>query len=225
MVPIVAEEIPNAALCMPLAFILKENKYSLAVVLSVIPGKNMFVAPDGRWLGGYVPSAFRSHPFGLMEFPGHDKKILCVDETSGLVVPIDGGGELFFENGELSKTVKDVMNFLHRIEQNRTITEKAVATLAEAGVIAAWRFQVDLHQEKKSLAGFYKIDESKLNNLSDQDFVKLRRSGALQIAYAQLFSMKNSRIFPHLAKLTESFLQNDSDVPMRDFGDEEFIRF
>jgi hypothetical protein len=50
-------------------------------------GKNLFVAPDGRWLGGYIPAALRGYPFKVLqdnsEPPRH---FLCFDEESDLLV-------------------------------------------------------------------------------------------------------------------------------------------
>ena len=51
-----------------------------------MPEHNLFVGPDGHWLGGYVPASLRSYPFRVLGSEGSGQLALCVDEDSGLVV-------------------------------------------------------------------------------------------------------------------------------------------
>ena len=64
---------------------------------------DVLVAPDGRWLGGYVPACFRRHPFRLVPKQGTDQTVLCVDTDSGLVVEGDAAGEDFFDREATSR--------------------------------------------------------------------------------------------------------------------------
>ena len=64
--PIVGAELARAALAMPCAFLQQSGRYTLVAVLSIIAGRNMFVGPDGRWLGPYVPAVFRLYPFRVL---------------------------------------------------------------------------------------------------------------------------------------------------------------
>ena len=64
--PIVAAELARAALALPCAFLQQSGRYTLVAVLSLIAGRNMFVGPDGRWLGPYVPAVFRLYPFRVL---------------------------------------------------------------------------------------------------------------------------------------------------------------
>jgi hypothetical protein len=73
LVPIVGAELARAALSMPLALSEQSEGYTLVALLSPIPGRNMFVGPDGRWLLGYVPAWYRSYPFRLLPQQGTDK--------------------------------------------------------------------------------------------------------------------------------------------------------
>lgn len=215
LAPLVGAEVVKAVLAFPMAFIKQGNNFKLVVLLSLTPGQNMFVAPNGQWLGGYVPSALRGYPFRLARAEGRDDLILCVDEDSGLIS--DTEGEPFFdEQGQLAKPVKDVMDFLSQIEQNRIVTQQAVSALAEARVITEWNLKVKVGEEEKPVTGLYMIDEAKLNNLEDEQFLKLRKTGALPIAYAQLLSMGNIQIFERLAKLHQQIGQQQA--PPQDVG-------
>src|SRR5690348_14684245 len=65
--PIVGAELARAVLTMPCAFMQqKSGRYTLVAVLSTFPGRNMFVSPDMRWLGPYVPLWFRVYPFRVL---------------------------------------------------------------------------------------------------------------------------------------------------------------
>ena len=69
LVPIVGAELLRAALSIPLAFLQQESGFVLVAVASLVPGRNMLVAPDGRW-GRYIPAQLRGYPFCLLPRPG-----------------------------------------------------------------------------------------------------------------------------------------------------------
>jgi hypothetical protein len=218
-------EIVKAVTALPMAFVQQQDRFFLVAVLSLTPGTNLFVAPDGRWLGGYIPSVFRGYPFQMAKAQGQDDPILCVNEDSGLVNEDKTAGEPFFdETGEVSKSVKEVMNFLNQVEQNRAATNRAVASLAEAGVITQWPLKIKDGDQEKPVTGLYRIEEARLNSLEDETFLKIRKAGALPIAYAQLLSMGNIQMFNQLAKAREQVKGNDPEIyPI--LGNDDMISF
>ena len=64
----------------------------------------------------------------------------------------------------------------------------AVSALAEAGVIQPWPIRIAAEENQREIGGLNRIDEAALNALSDDAFLKLRKSLALPIAYAQMLS-------------------------------------
>lgn len=82
-VPLAAAELAKAALSLPLAFIETEGEWTLAAVLGLLPGQNLYIAPNGNWIASYVPAAFRSYPFRV-GWNEAGQAALCVDEGSGL---------------------------------------------------------------------------------------------------------------------------------------------
>jgi hypothetical protein len=227
---LVAAEIPKAISAMPMAFTRHQDRYILVAVLSLIPDINFFVAPDGRWLGKYIPSVFRSYPFCQARVEGQENHVLCVDEDSGLINDDKTAGEPFFDdNGELTQPVKDVMNFLNHVTQNRAVTETAVVSLAEAGLITEWPLKIKDEVQEKPVSGLYRVDETRLNALDDQTFLKIRKAGALPIAYAQLMSMGNMQNLAQMAKAWEQM--NQSQMKAKEsvikpvFGDDDMISF
>jgi hypothetical protein len=202
LAPIVGAELVRAALAMPCAFLEQSGRYMLVAILSLIPNRNMFVDPGGRWLGGYVPAWFRAHPFRMFPQQGTDQVVLCVDEESGLVVERSAAGEEFFDaEGNPSLALKPMVELLTEVDRSRRVTELAVEALAQAGVIQPWQIKLKTDQGEQAISGLHRIDEAALVALPDDVFLKLRITSALTVAYAQLLSAGQLGIFAHLAKL------------------------
>ena len=202
LAPVVGVEVARAALALPLAFLQEAERFVLVAVLSLKPGRNMLVGPDGRWLGGYVPACLRGYPFRLLPQQGTDQIVLCIDTDSGLVVDGDAAGEDFVgPDGNISPALKKVLDFLNQLERSRQATEVAVSALAEAGVIQPWPIKLKAEQGERAVTGLYRVDEVALNALAEDVFLKLRKASALPIAYAQMLSAGQLGIFEHLARL------------------------
>jgi hypothetical protein len=200
--PIVAAEIVKVVPALPMVFIGENDKFELSALLSVNPGQNMLVAPDGRWIGSYIPSSIRSHPFRLVTPPGSEQSVLCIDE--GCVVSADNPlpGEAFFDaDGKPGASLQHALDFLTGLERNKIVTNLAVSSLAQAGVIKPWPITIKDEQSDRVVNGLNCIDEAALNALPIEEFIKLRATGALPIAYAQLLSMNQLAVFEHLGKM------------------------
>jgi hypothetical protein len=98
-------------------------------MMSPMPGHNVFVGPDGEWLGGYMPSSLRSRPFRLVRREGSEQMALCIDEDSGLIGDADEAGEPFFAtDGNPSQSISTIMEGLRQIEANRVATDLATGS-------------------------------------------------------------------------------------------------
>lgn len=235
VVPVVAAELPKAMMAFPLAFVNENEAFMPVAVLSLETEQNLFVAPDGRWIGSYVPSAFRAHPFRLIP-SDTGELVLCVDEDSGLLVEGDTGECFFDEAGEVAEPTKQVLDFLSTIASNRQVTNSACAALSHAGVIKPWEITLKTDTGERKLAGLHQIDEAALNALSAEAFETLRQAGALPIAYCQMLSMQHLAGLGKLAEarakhrgeaeriLKSSFIdlnQGDIDIDWSQFNTEE----
>lgn len=228
---IVGAEIPQAAPAMPLVFIDRGGQYELSALLSLASGQNMFVAPDGRWIGTYIPASFRAFPFRLHRPADSDQSILCIDEQA--IAP-DGAqnAEPFFDaNGDVAPTVKVAVDLLTNIERNHLATSIAVSSLAQAGVIKPWPIKLRTEQGERTVNGLNCIDEAALNNLPGETFLKLRATGALAIAYGQLLSMSQLGVFATMAKLQRQLAPRpagplpDTLDKLFDTSNNEYLRF
>ncbi|MBK5969011.1 MULTISPECIES: SapC family protein [Thiorhodovibrio] len=229
---VVGAELPKAAMSLPIALIPRsgatggqsEDKpgYMFVALLGLEPSVNLFVAPDGRWLGRYIPAALRGHPFRLAQ-AGEDKLALCVDQDSGLIGE-DGDEPFFDQNNEVAEPVKQVMEFLTQIERNRTATLGICDRLQAQGLIQPWPVKLQgADGGERTLEGLFRIDEAALNALSAEGLAELRDAGALSLAYCQLLSMQQLSLLGELAQARAAQAPKLDDV--FSFPDDDLLHF
>ncbi len=196
VVPLAAAELAAAVPAMPIAFLADGDGYVLSALMGVQDGVNLYVAPDGRWLGSYVPAALRGYPFRLAR--QNDEAVLCIDEASGLV---DAAGERFFEeDGKPAQKIAGMLQFLVQAERSRMQATMACTALQKHKVLAPWPLTLRGAQGEQTVNGLFKVDEAALNALPGDALRELADSGALAVAYSQLLSMHQ---LPLLSKLVQ----------------------
>ncbi|NEX60898.1 SapC family protein [Noviherbaspirillum galbum] len=187
-------ELPVAAANFTFGFLKQgDGSFLPAVLMGIQPDKNLFVAKDGSWLAGYVPSLFRVSPFAL-GVTEEGKKILCLDDTFS-EPPAEQGFAFFNENGEPGPELLQVNQLLSTMDSNRLVTSKACAALDEAGVLQPWKITLQTKDGNKTLEGLHHIDQAALESLPGDKLETLMKCGALSIAYCQMVSTQ------HLQKL------------------------
>ena len=191
VVEVVLGEFTSVAAAFPIFFIEREGGYTPVALLSLINGQNVFVEEDGRWSGQYLPAAFRRFPFtiGGTLVDGKETPALLVDEA----MLSDTEGELLFGedgNGDPEKSpIGRTMRLIAETDRHHSATRDLVKDLAALGLIRNSDLQVQLTGQSHNVTGLFSIDEKKLQELPDDQFLKLRHSGALSLAYIQLQSM------------------------------------
>lgn len=185
--PLNAVEVPIAARDYPIVFA-GEPAVPLAVV-GLTAGRNLFVRADGSWEPGrYIPAYVRRYPFALVGRESPDQFSLCLDMASERV--LGEGGARLFEEGKPSKLTQDALQFCAAFEREAAATRKAMQTLEDKVLLKRNEATVRLSGGSQiSLTDFFVIDESRFNALSDEDFLALRRAGALPTVYAHLSSL------------------------------------
>lgn len=203
--PLAGIELGRAALAMPIAIAKREEKFIPVALLSLRPNTNMFVGPDGRWLGAYVPAILRAYPFRLIRKDQGEDYTVCIADEGTTVVEADSTDphtEPFFDaEGKFAPATKFALDFLTAHERSRMATDEAMTLLADAGVIRSWELKYKVMEQEVLVNGVYRIDEAVLGALSNDAFVSLRQHSALVIAYAQLLSMGQLGVFDNLAAL------------------------
>lgn len=215
LVPLVGVELPHALATLPMGF--RQSKaggFELVAVMSLQPQRNLFVHPDGRWIGGYKPAALRGYPFQLRREAESERFVLCFNEASGLLLDNPQGvGEPFFdEAGEPAPLVKQLLDFLSQQEQQRAATQRAVDMLAGLELIVPWEVKVKSNSAvngSQTVQGLYRIDEKALNALDAKNLAALQAVNALPVAYAQLFSQHRISVLGQLYRLHADFERGD----------------
>lgn len=208
VVPLVAIELPRAMLSLPIGFIEQAGAYTPVAVLSLLPGKDLFVTKSGGWAGDYIPSAFRSYPFRLATTK-EGQRVFCVDEDSLLASNETTGHPFFNDDGTLAKAAQDIFNFLKQGELSRQRTAAACAVLQKHQLIRPWNIHLKNDKLDRPVSGLFQIDEAALNQLPADALLEIRNAGALPIAYCQLLSMQHLAL---LGKMIEAHGKADTQA-------------
>jgi hypothetical protein len=211
VIPLVGAEISKVVPVMPIGFVKQEAGYQLVAITSLQRGQNLYVAPDGKWMGTYIPSTLRAYPFRLVKPENAEKSVLCVNEESGLVVEsTEEGNEFFDDQNQPTQGIKDILNFLSEVETNLLVTEGAVNALDDAGLITPWKLNLKQGEKVVPVEGLFRVDEAALNKLDGEGFLTLRKAGGLATAYAQLFSMNQLTMLERLGELRGQILEQQA---------------
>ena len=190
VVALVKAELPKAAMSLPIAFVAQGNSYAPFALLGLKPGNNAFVSVDWRWVGQYIPAAFRGYPFRLAK-TDDGQQALCVDEDSGLVSDCSNDEAFFDDKGKPTQAILDVLDFLNQIDQNRVATAMTCTVLQRHNLIQPWAITVNLEKGEQPITGMFRINEEALNQLSAEALHEVRNAGGLIVAYCQLLSMQH----------------------------------
>ena len=190
VVEVVVGEFSSAASIYPIFFVEREGAYTPVALLSLVNDQNVFVEADGSWSGYYLPAAFRRFPFtvGPALVDGKEVPALLVEEE----MLSDTEGELLYgEEGadEAQTPVGRTVRLIAETDRHHAATRALMAELAAAGLIRNSDLQVQVTGQPHNVTGLFGIDEKKLQELPDEEFLKLRKSGALSMAHIQLQSV------------------------------------
>lgn len=200
--PISADELSYASTEFPLAF-LKAERTMFVALLGVNTDQNLFVAPDGRWVGQYVPAVMRGYPFKLL--PAEEGRYaLGYDDASGLIGAAGQGEPFFDDKGEPTERIQQVLQFLIRLQNGLDQGTRVAAKLEELDLLETWPLKAMDGGKERNVVGLQRVNETKLSALADDQFLELRKIGALPLIYAQLLSMAN---IPTLGRLGQAHAQ------------------
>jgi hypothetical protein len=201
--PVYGAEISRLALDYPLAFIHQEQGYGVHLLCSLFSElPNAWITPEGKWLGHYIPAIIRQTPFTVM--PNEEgKRIVCIDQDNSR---LGDQGRSLFEAGEPTEFLSGMIKLLEKLYLNGVGTQNAIDLIASYELIVPWPLVVRRDEEEETpIKGVFRIDEAKLNQLEDDQWLALRRAGAIPLIYGQLLSMG------HLPKLLK-ILQHKTDL-------------
>ena len=214
--PLTVQEMPKAIMGMPIAFLCVDEKYSVVAVLGLASETNYFVGKDGDWRCKYITDLYRAYPFVLAKNEAEEEQlVLCINEDSGLLNDDDSAEAFFDDEGELSATVKQLMELLSAIRVGLQSAARICKLLNQHKLFKPWELEIELEDGKKRIQGLFSIDEAALNELSDEAFIELRQSGALIVVYCQLLSMQR---ITDLAQFAQLKSKADSQPPTNELN-------
>jgi hypothetical protein len=208
-----------------LGFIQQDEVFIPVALLSLDGQTNLYVAPNGKWLGSYVPASLRGYPFTLANTEV-GQKALCINHAH---LSDDAGDPLFDEAGKRSATVQKTLDFLSQCEQSRVQTQHAAEVLTNAGVIEPWPLQVSREegQEPLTVNGLFRVSEHALNALNEETYAALQ-GPPMALAHAQLFAMSQLNQLTDRARLHDRHNADQTAENVNDLfseGDEDELEF
>lgn len=202
--PLGLSEAPKAVGHLPMAFVKHAATISLVAVAGLVPGQSALISPEGNWLASYLPNQLRAYPFVLATNQTGDF-VLCIDDDSGLIEEGNISEPFFSVEGALSETVRQAMAMLTSHERDKIACNRLVAELDSFGLLQPWKIRIESPSGPKNIEGIFCVSEEALNEILDEEFIVLRKSNALTLAYCQMLSMQT--IAP-LVRLVETKIAN-----------------
>lgn len=224
--PLAATEVPRATLSLPIAIMKAEDSYILVALQGFLPGSNLLVGSNGQWLGGYLPSRYRAHPFLLLDSDDGSQRVLCIDETSQIYTSANEG-VAFYTDDKPTEALKSTMEFLLELDKGLHLSSTICSQLKEYNLIQEWPIVLSSAKGERSIDGLFRLNEDALNQLPPEALKELQKSGALLIAYSQLLSMSHIHWLKDalLAKEKSSNIGNSHELDLEFLNNSEGLNF
>lgn len=190
-VPINLVEMPQICHFYPIAFSNDGNATPVAI-LGIRDNENLYLDEKGDWAENtYIPAYIRRYPFIFSEIPDSDKLTLCLDATEETTVK-DDTQPFFDKDGNPTQLSQNALEFCKSYHSAAQQTLEFSKALEASGLLVDRQAEITVGGDKKiTFSGFKVIDEKKLAEMNDKDFLEWRSKGWLPFLYAHLFSGMN----------------------------------
>jgi hypothetical protein len=191
IVPLVVQEFIRVAAELPIVFVknTETGTFESVAMLSLAPGENLMVQ-DGEWQGNYVPRVLHNYPLTLMEDGQNAEQLLVALIESSPMVNTEEGFALFNEDGTESDFLKARTTSLGENVQYAQMTKAFNKILADMELLVPQSLSMTIEGKPREITGIYIVDEKKLHDLADEQFLDLRKKGLLPAIYAHLTSLQ-----------------------------------
>ncbi len=194
-IPVTVSEFGLLGASYPVIFVGEDR--SPVAVMGIRQSENLFINDQGMVDPDfYTPAFARRYPFVFANDGAGERLLLCVDRDADIVtnqpeVP-------FFENGEPTDYTNNAIEFCKEFERQRRLTIDFVGTLQKLDLFTQKTVTFQGRDqsgnevgELQKIADYWAVDEEKFNALNDEQFLELRKSGAISGIYAHLVSLLN----------------------------------
>lgn len=153
-------------------------------------GENLFLGRDG-WDATYVPLTIERQPFLIGV--GGGEMMVHVDLDSPRISAA-AGEPVFLAHGGTTEFLERMNSALLAIHQGLERTPAFVAALVEQDLLESFVLDIELDDGSQNrLAGFYTINEDRLQGLHGDALEQLHKVGHLQAIYMAIASLSNFR--------------------------------
>ncbi len=180
-------EFAGIASCMPIVFVKEPNQGTLHTIamFGFEQGANLFFKDD-KWQAHVMPLSIQRFPFDVR--PDGDKLGVFIDEKAEVVG--EEGEALFTEAGEPSEFLKTRHQMLGDIANSEIATQKFIKELQDLELLDEVQLTIQYASgQKRNVTGLTIISEQRLNELSDEKTLEMKKAGYLGAAYAMLLSL------------------------------------
>lgn len=206
MLPVVVHEFVVAGAEFPVVFVKDPSgdRFQPVALLGLASQQNLVIKED-KWDALYVPRVIRNYPLVLVQdAPGSDRLIVAIDESSERVNEAEGFA-LFNDDGSESEFLTARKQQMAEFVEFSQITHNFTEKLKSLGLIKEQVLTLTINGDKRNINGIHMVDDQKLNELSDEAFLELRKQGYLTAIYAHLMSLQHTqKLVQKLAALEEA---------------------
>lgn len=190
-VPLTIPEFLLASQEYPIVFTIEGEEAVPLALVGLEKDKGLFASAEG-WDARYVPAFVRRYPFVFSTSEDGQTLTLCIDEACTALDRKGLVGDRLFENGEKSKVLSQMLDFVnaYQVEHNRTRAFGKL--LAGLGVLEPQEARVNKADGAQvALGGFLVVNRDKLRALPDDKLAELMRTDAAELLYLHLQSLAN----------------------------------
>ena len=192
LLPVVVHEFVVAGAEFPIVFVKANDTFQPVAMLGLAAQQNLFMQND-QWQALYVPRAVRNYPLVLVKDSAENERLLvALDESSERIGEAEGF-PLFNEDGSESEFLTHRKQQMAEYIDMGMVTKNFIAKLQSLDLIVEQVLTLKVNDEERRINGIFLIDEKKLNELSDEVFLELRKNGYLAAIYAQLMSLRHTQ--------------------------------
>ena len=187
-VPVTLPEFVLAARHYPIVFVGTELVPTVA--LGFRPDQNLYVQEDGSWERfAYIPAYVRRFPFILLGRQDDERLQLGVCNKAS---SDRDDARALFEGEKETQVVTDALDLCQQFHGAYQQTAEFSEMLKTSDLVIERSLEVDMgNGEKMDVGAFAAINEEKLREASDEQFLEWRKKGWLAAMYFHIASLNN----------------------------------
>ena len=190
IIPVEINEFASAAVSLPIVFVKDSGtgQFRACVLTGFKPGQNL-VCNDKGWQVGYIPQDLYNYPLTAVKSgSGSEDFVIAVESDSPLFT--EQSGRALFSGTTATDYLHRRAQSAIRLAKNSALTQQFIATLIKLELLVAKTLSLTPeHAEPYELKGFYVINEQRLAQLEDEQWLSLRKGNYILAVSAVLMSM------------------------------------